>query len=69
MMFKGLLLYYGTLWAKRDYGSITCVHVLGLNTSLDTLDIRVYFPTNMSEYSMYQHTQLLGGVMTVTLII
>ena len=57
MIFEGLLLYLGTLWAS-DRASITYEHtnVLGWNSSLNTLDITIYIPTNKSEHSLYKHT-------------
>ena len=44
-------------------------HVLGLNVSLNTSDIRVYIPTYKFEFSLYEQTVRHGYAMTLKLIL
>ena len=47
------------------YASFTCAHVPVLNGCINTLDFRIYIPTNKSEFSQSRHTQRLSDVTTV----
>ena len=75
MILEGLLLYQGTLWARKRLrkrqvcARDTCVYVTELNDTPNNLNVRVDISTNQSEDRQYEHTRRLDDVMTLVLII
>ena len=50
---------------SRACAFVTCLHITGLNGILDTVHIRIYIPSNKSEFCQYEHKRQLGVVMNV----
>ena len=44
-------------------------HMLGFNPTLNASDIRIFIPTDESEFSLYEHTLRHGYVMAMILML